>query len=667
MIRPHKLLTIIGFITVLIVSACSDTSSVTPTAVLQGAIVPTRIATDLPTATTTPSMTPTATHTLTATNTATPTYTPTTTNTPTPTYTPTINRTQVASDIEQGDLYLELVNFERAINSYTDAINLDPTTSDAYLGRGIAKFRNEEFESALDDFTITIDLDPTSTVAYFNRALVYAELFDIEAAAEDMETVTDLNPTDAEAHYELGLMLVDLDDEDDGLEAFETALALDSTYYQVYAARGVLHYLNGDYEDALPDLENYIRYAGDDASQDVINLLDEARAQLATPIPPTQPPTPEPPPPTTEVVAQDEPQPINYGDRFDGTITVDIYEYLYEFNASAGDRVDIKMTARDGTLDPLIFLLDAEGNTIAENDDDLNNTGRDSFLQGFEITTDGIYTFIATRFQQDLGNTEGSFTVSLELAPEGRATPMPPPQNNNGNDDILEYGEQASGEITDDNFTTSYDFMARQGDLIDIQMVVTNDSSSLDPLLLLLNENEDILAENDDDSSGTGKNSYIRAFEIPITGKYTIIATRFQQELGTTSGAFDITLTLDETSPDDLPPDLLEYDTNYDGQITPDMSSEIYLFDAEAEDIINISMEKLSGTLDPLLILLDENGNELIRNDDDERGAGSNSFIREFEIPTSGTYTIIATRFQEEQGTTTGRFMLIIEKIISEA
>lgn len=664
MIQSRKLLILIGFFTLLTISACGDNSNATPTAVLRGAIVPTRIPTDIPTATSTSTPTMTPTNTPTATDTATPTFTASPTDTPTATYTPTIDQTQVASNIDEGDTLLDLQNLFGAISRYTDAIELDPNTIDAYQGRGLAYYRNEQFEEALADFTTAIDLDPTLIDAYFNRALVQIELFDLEAAAEDMKTVTELDPSDTEAHYELGLMLADLDDIDGGLESFATALELDPTYPDVYAARGMLHYLNGDYDLALPDLESYVLYAGDDATQDILNLLEETRSEVATPQPPTQPATAEPPPPTLEVIQQSEPQAIDFDEQFDGTITIEIYEYLYEFTASAGERVDIKMTARAGTLDPLILLMDSDGTIIAENDDDLNNTGRDSFLQGFEIPEDGMYTIVATRFQQELGNTVGSFTVSLALSPDDGRTPPPTPSS--GDSDLLQFGDVVSGEITDDSFAIAYKFMARQGDVVDIQLVATNDDSTLDPLLILLNPDGDNLVENDDDPDGVGRDSYIHAFEIPIDGEYTIVATRFQQELGTTTGEFEVTLTISD-SPPASEATQLEYGDEYDGEITTNIMSETLEFDAEAGDIVDISMQATTGTLDPLLILLDDDGDEIIRNDDDEQGVGSNSYIRGFVIPADGTYTIVATHFQEEQGTTTGRYTLTLEKIVSEA
>ena len=652
MIQSRKLLILIGFITLLTISACGDTSDITPTAVLSGAIVPTRIPTELPTATHTPSPSPTATHT------ATETYTPTATDTATPTYTPTIDSTLVASFVEDGDTFIDLLNYERAIGRYSDAIELDPNATDAYLGRGLAYYNTEQFEDALADFTTAIELDPTLIDAYFNRALTQSELNNFQAAADDMETVTELDPSDAEAHYELGVILIDLGDKDDGLESFETALTLDPSYSDVYAARGMIYYLDGNYADALPDFENYALYAGSDATQDILTVLDDTRAQLVTP---TQPPTSEPPPSTPESIPQTSPQAIEFDETIEGVIAGDAYQYLYEFTASAGERVDIKLTAREGTLDPFLFLMDEEGTTIADNDDDLNNTGRDSFLQGFEIPADGTYTIIATRFQRELGSTEGSFNLTLSFTPENFSTPAPPRTDN----DLLQYGDQASGEITNENFGITFDFMARRGDVIDIQMEVGNEDNSIDPLLILLNEDGDNLAENDDDPEKAGRNSFIHRFEIPLDGKYTILATRFQQELGSTTGLFNISLTLNTTPPvpDSIP---VEYGDDYEGQLTRDKGVESLVFEGEAGDIINISMQKISGSLDPLLIVLDEKGDELIRNDDDEQGIGSNSFIRGFEIPADGTYTIIATRFQEAQGTTTGRFKLFIEKVVAE-
>ena len=117
--------------------------------------------------------------------------------------------------------------------------------------------------------------------------------------------------------------------------------------------------------------------------------------------------------------------------------------------------------------------MDAEGNIITENDDDPNNTGRNSFIQGFEIPVNGTYTIVATRFQQELGSTTGNFRLTLELAPDFSSRPTIEPP--------AEREQTFSGEINEDTFTVEFEFTANQGDIVDIQMILTDPASTLDP------------------------------------------------------------------------------------------------------------------------------------------------------------------------------------------
>ncbi len=663
-----------GISIILMVSACSGDSNTTPTETLKGAIVPTRIDTETPTMTATTTSTPTATMTNTPTTTPsnTPTYTPspsaTATNTPTPTVTPTVDGAVVAGMIEDGDTFLDLGSLDRAINRYTDAIEIDDTAVDAYLGRGLAYYYMEDYEAAITDFTTAIEIDPQDIDAYFNRGLAHTELSNLDEAFDDYSTVIELDPSDAEAYYELALLHFDFEEFDEGFNKLDIALDIDRTFSPAYGARGMMYYLDGDYTNALPDLESYVLYAGTDATQDLKDLLEETRNQLATLTPPpTAENTPLPPPtqpPTPNPIAPNTPIEIAYGDEVEGEITLELSSYIYEFTAEAGDRVDIKLIANSGTLDPLLLLQDSTGTQIAENDDDPNNTGRDSFLQGFDITTNGVYTIIATRFQQELGSTTGTFTLLLSQSPAGGTSTGNAPQG----ETELRYGDIATGTINNANYAPEYTFTATQGDLVDIELRSTDESETLDPLLILLNENGESIAENDDDPLGGGRNAFIRQFEIPTTATYTIVATRFQQDLGGTEGGFELTINrLDESSLErstDFP--VLQYGDSIAGEITRNIGSESFTFEASQGDIINLVMRATTGSIDPLLIILDKNGDEVTRNDDDEQGIGKDSFIREFEIPDDGTYTIVATRFQEENGTTTGRFTLTLEEFVVE-
>lgn len=97
-----------------------------------------------------------------------------------------------------------------------------------------------------------------------------------------------------------------------------------------------------------------------------------------------------------------------------------------------------------------------------------------------------------------------------------------------------------SGEITDDNFSQRYSFEGVAGDVVTITMLA--DESALDPFLFLFDDTGQVLA-NGDDIDPTNRNAQIE-YELPLSGTFIIEATRYQQELGTSTGAYTLNFSL---------------------------------------------------------------------------------------------------------------------------
>ena len=94
-----------------------------------------------------------------------------------------------------------------------------------------------------------------------------------------------------------------------------------------------------------------------------------------------------------------------------------------------------------------------------------------------------------------------------------------------------------------------------------------------------------------------------------------------------------------------------------------------YTITLRAGETITVTMIALDDTLDPSLVILDEFGNEMAYNDDAEVQVGESSYnaqIVGFAPQTDGTYTIRATRFFEEGGSSLGRFELTVSAGIPE-
>jgi hypothetical protein len=95
------------------------------------------------------------------------------------------------------------------------------------------------------------------------------------------------------------------------------------------------------------------------------------------------------------------------------------------------------------------------------------------------------------------------------------------------------------------------------------------------------------------------------------------------------------------------------------GTISNDAPYQAYSFSAAANDIVSISMDAISGSLDTYLALLDPGGTIVRFNDDLAQGI-TNSAITDALLTTAGTYTIVATRYAKAVGGTEGEYALTI-------
>jgi len=90
----------------------------------------------------------------------------------------------------RGIAYSEKGEVERAIEDYTQAIDLNPKFADAYIKRGLAYTKKGEFDKAIADYTKAIELNPDYADAYYRRSKVWLHLGQPEKAKADMQTAS---------------------------------------------------------------------------------------------------------------------------------------------------------------------------------------------------------------------------------------------------------------------------------------------------------------------------------------------------------------------------------------------------------------------------------------------------------------------------------------------
>jgi hypothetical protein len=333
---------------------------------------------------------------------------------------------------------------------------------------------------------------------------------------------------------------------------------------------------------------------------------------------------------------------LNYGDSVQGTITNELFEQIYTFEGRANDEVTISMSATSGDLDPLLVLLNPDGEKLTENDDAGGSTN--SRIERFRLRGDGVHTIIATRFEREDGDTTGDYELMLEVgAPDNRRVVM--------------LDEQVEGEIDNAQPAIAYRFDGEADQVINI--AARNTSGDLNPQVILVAPDGHEYARNDDESRRRS-DALIEGVRLPQTGSYTVVVTRYQQEYGITEGEFELEIT--EADPADSPFTVfsrpLEYGSSESGTIGDDFPyHQTFSFVGRRGDIVTIEMHNDSGDLDPALILVAPQGRELLRNDDDLTDSSTaDAAIRNVILPFDGFYTILATRYQEAEGETEGEF-----------
>jgi hypothetical protein len=345
---------------------------------------------------------------------------------------------------------------------------------------------------------------------------------------------------------------------------------------------------------------------------------------------------------------------IAYGESQSGNIDANIPAVTYRFSGSAGDAVTITMSRAGGDLNSYLYLLDGQGQLLYEDNDSGGDNG-DARIN-YTLPDDGVYLILATRLGQAQGTTSGSYLLSLS----SDATPPPPVAEETEpvlpSDyepfPVITYGQTVQGELSSAKFMDIYVFLGQQGDPITVDLVSLNgdEANGLDPLVILLDDARIPLTENDDIVDGVDRNSHLE-FTLPRTAYYAIVATRFDQDAGTTAGPYELTLGgpgSDETTAapaetvitsealiTKLTPAPLAPDTASQG--TFDAGGALYSFEADSGTLIDLSVTTDPG-VDSILILADENLNEVLSS-----GTGALTGVT---IPKTGQYLVIlAPRF----------------------
>lgn len=198
-----------------------------------------------------------------------PTAIPTTVTGPisTPTYTISLIEEDVycpsdipgATDVyNQGLTEEQAGNYERAIELYKNAIELDPEYCDAMDNLGLNLKRLGRTEESIDWYLRSIEVFPENDVAYLGLGNAYRQLGRYDEAISTFKQLSLMAPENPEGYFGLGMAYYDIGQYQDSIDSLKEAERLYNAQNSSYIADAQI-FIGYNYF-SLQDMENAVNY-----------------------------------------------------------------------------------------------------------------------------------------------------------------------------------------------------------------------------------------------------------------------------------------------------------------------------------------------------------------------------------------------------------------------
>jgi Tfp pilus assembly protein PilF len=205
----------------------------------------------------------------------------------------------------RGEVLAKLKRFDEALDSFTQALTIDPGYVPALVDRGNEWSARDRLDKAFTDLNLAIAIDPLHTAAYLSRSIAYkAQLF-LEAAKADIALAIAINKDEASAYWSKSHILLMEGDFLNGWPLYSWRLALGTTREMIscplwtgtedLAGKDVLLYTEQGYGDTfqfcryaslVKDLGANVLLLGPEQTRDVVRTVDpRVRVESWIPLP----------------------------------------------------------------------------------------------------------------------------------------------------------------------------------------------------------------------------------------------------------------------------------------------------------------------------------------------------------------------------------------------
>lgn len=132
--------------------------------------------------------------------------------------------------IRQGGLYLNQMNYDKAVAQFNQALRLNPESPKAHNLRGLAYFQQKEYARAEQDFLKAVALNGSYAEAYNNLGGVYFLKKQYALSKEMFLKSLSITPDSVPSLYSLGTLLIYLNQPEEGHRVLGRGMELDPEF-----------------------------------------------------------------------------------------------------------------------------------------------------------------------------------------------------------------------------------------------------------------------------------------------------------------------------------------------------------------------------------------------------------------------------------------------------
>lgn len=163
---------------------------------------------------------------------------------------------QATNFFKEGVLSGVFKEYEDAINSYSEAIELNPGFSEAFFQRASIYRNIPDNDKAIEDYSRAIRLDEKNPRYYTGRALCYYDMQNTGSAIKDLTRAIDLKPSDSElysAYAARGSMYEMTDMDQKALQDYKQAILISPNAKELHIRMGRINRSLKNYEESIKD------------------------------------------------------------------------------------------------------------------------------------------------------------------------------------------------------------------------------------------------------------------------------------------------------------------------------------------------------------------------------------------------------------------------------